>query len=524
MGSGYLYECDECHGDGEDHEGDECELCGGYAYIPCDDPVEDDDEEDKTEDSEGDEQQYCSWCNEFSNHELVERNRLVRNDYHCEYCGNSTVMCRVPTCHHMATAEPKEESDDGLWHSLRESWSSEFCAEHDGSIPGFQNLGLKLNGLEEWELLFERQSINFKKIGTVAGGLIGGAAVFGPLAFLAAPGLASALGSAGMLGAAGTGTAIKTLTGVALANASMAAIGGGTVAAGGFGMAGGAILVTAAGSALGARQGAVVSNNYYGSVKDFSIDKVNSGKGTGLVFINGFLSQKKDNTPEWRRAAEPFFDVNPWYQTNWESKSLYDIGSLIGKGVGGKAFAEFMKKLAARAARKAGSKLSPLNWAATISEIFGNPWHSAMVKAAMTGIMLADIIARTKHRSGFNIMAHSLGCRVTYYMLNALSTKDRQYIRNVYLLGGAVDRKDTKGWKAAASAVKGRIFNCYSKNDDVLRFLYQPANAFISDPIGLGPITTRHQSIRNINVTRFVGGHMQYKENFGAIMRAISKK
>ena len=77
----------------------------------------------------------------------------------------------------------------------------------------------------------------------------------------AAP-IAAAVGATGLLGAtAATGTAISTLSGAALANASLAACGGGAVTAAGGGMAMGTLMVAGAagsvGAALGGGTGAV---------------------------------------------------------------------------------------------------------------------------------------------------------------------------------------------------------------------------------------------------------------------------
>ncbi len=64
--------------------------------------------------------------------------------------------------------------------------------------------------------------------------------------------IAATMGAAGWLGAASTGTAISTLYGVPLVNASLAALGGGALAAGGGGMAAGSAVVAATGTVLGA--------------------------------------------------------------------------------------------------------------------------------------------------------------------------------------------------------------------------------------------------------------------------------
>lgn len=264
------------------------------------------------------------------------------------------------------------------------------------------------------------------------------------------------------------------------------------------------------------------SNNYFGTIKDFKITKVKDGSGPALIFINGFLSQKKQDSSDWINAVSEKYPNNPYYYVNWESSSLYKMGSLIGKGVGNAAFKKFIAELMKKGSKSFAKKLNPFTWAQTVAGLIGNPWHTSMIKASMTGILLADLIARTNNSNGFVLMGHSLGARVIFYLLCALSTKNVSQINDVFLLGGAVDRKDSKGWNDAIKSVKGKIVNCYSYNDSTLKFLYRGANALSSSPIGLGDIEVYHEKLVNKDVTSIIGGHMQYKEKFGEILKRIN--
>jgi len=455
------------------------------------------------------EEQWCSWCYKETTHKRVERNYLSRNEYSCNSCSNYTVQCRY--CQNMATLKPSISNSDGLLDSLMENWASELCAEHDGTISDFNKLSIRLKSLEDYQALFTNTKWNLAKGGKIAGGMLAGVAVFCPLAYLAAPGLASALGAAGLLGAAGTGTTISTLSGAALTSASLAALGPG-------GMVGGIVFVSAAGAALGAHQGGVVSNSYFGAINDFKIIKLQDGTGPALVFINGFLSQKNQDASDWLKAVQLKYPSNSKYYVTWESSSLYELGKLIGKGAIDTAFKIYMSELMKRGSRSFAKKLNPLNWVSTIAEIVGNPWHTSIVKSAMTGILLADLLARTDEDEGFILMGHSLGARVIYYLLTALSTKEVSPIKDVFLLGGAVDRKDFHGWKDVIKSVDGSIYNIYSDHDDILKYLYQGMNALQSSPIGLGRIELDHLKIKNIDATEIVNSHMVHKECFETVL------
>lgn len=404
------------------------------------------------------------------------------------------------------------------------------CAEHDGSISSFKRLNLKLDDLAEFKKLFVRDSVNIAEHAKVVGGIVAGTAVFAPFALLAAPGIAAALGSAGVLGAASTGTAIASLSGAALANASLAAIGGGTMAAG-------SVVMTAAGAALGGWQGGRFSNSYFAEVEGFQIRRVHQGKHGkskqgrgqsenrhGVIFVNGFLSQHNRQTSDWTDHLQTYFPNSNWYHLDWEAHNLEKLGSLIAAS-SHKAGIEMAKELAKQAAKHAPKKIAPISWISNVLDVFSNPWHSSMVKAAMTGVLLADAIARTPGWT-FTLVGHSLGARVIYYALEALSTRTRigpPVIDNVYLLGGAVGggAKDSDGWAAAAKAVSGRIHNCFSENDDVLKYFYQAANGLVSTPIGYSPICLRSRKIPDYDFSDEVNGHMEWKPQFGEIYRQI---
>jgi hypothetical protein len=398
---------------------------------------------------------------------------------------------------------------------ISESWDDNFCAEHDGSIASFEQLEIKLEELSKYNDMFKRHSINYIKAGKIGAGVIASTAVFAPLAILAAPGLAASLGAAGMLGAASTGTAISTLSGAALTNASLAAIGGGAMAAG-------TVVVTAAGSALGAYLGGAISNSYFGDIDHFEIKRIQRGNKHAVIVVNGFLSQEKNDVDDWMAHLEKHFSKNTWYHTDWESKNLHKLGAYIGNAPKA-AGLEIAKEIAKRAARSAPKSMGPFALASHLSDLLGNPWHSSMVKAQMTGIMLADAIARTPGWK-FTLAGHSLGARVIYYALEALSTQKSKKIEDVYLLGGAVGggKSCNEGWENASTAVKGTIFNCYSKEDTILKLMYRGFNGFRSEPIGYSPINFDSEKICNFDCTKLVAGHMAWKKQFGEILTQLS--
>jgi hypothetical protein len=122
-------------------------------------------------------------------------------------------------------------------------------------------------------------------------------------------------------------------------------------------MAGGAVLLTAAGAALGGREGAAIAGNYFGAVKDFDIVKCRDGKGPALIFINGFLSQKHTDASDWLDATRSCYPDNPAYLVTWEASSMSYFGKLAATEAGPKAIEAAVSRL-----------MSRQNWGAALAQ------------------------------------------------------------------------------------------------------------------------------------------------------------
>lgn len=427
---------------------------------------------------------YCSWCFDKTEHKLIERNITIRNIYRCSECGNRTVMCRA--CKNMAKGG---------------KWDDELCAEHDGTIGSFSRLTMQIGDITDYKKLMKRDSINIKKTGTIAALTLGGVAAIGPLAFAAAPVIGGTVG-----------VTLFGLSGAAATSAGLAAIGGGSLAAGGLGMAGGAAIIGATGAALGGSLGGVVSYSYFSEVKGFSIELMKQGAEPGIICIDGFLTEKKVEPTDWKAALSEIYPNNAWYYVRWESKRLYDIGKTIA-GAGGKAAAQkIIAGWAKRAAKNASKRLGPLGYVLSALDVAANPWSIAMTKAGQTGILLADILARTN--SQYILCGHSLGARVIYYALENLSTKhNSKFVQEAHLLGGAVGNHE-KDWANASRATVNGVKNYYTPNDWVLATFYKAGSFFCSVPVGRNPIKANGCSITNYDVSNFVGGHTAFKDSF----------
>ena len=448
--------------------------------------------------------EFCSGCIARTTHRSVVESgrRLRRRRFRCESCGATTSQCSTPGCRYMTVAPEAGRGDD------RDSRSKPrlFCAEHGGEIPSFSKADLRFSDLGDWNDFFARDSRDVRKLGKsilVALAVGGGAgAVVVPVAGV----LAAKLGAMGLLGAASTGTAIQSLSGAALAKASLAYLGGGALAAGGGGMAVGTGVVGAAGAVLGTARGVQVANAYYGEVKGYEIKNVRRSLDHGrppLLFVDGFLQDEEGRFDDWDRGTRVLFPGSAAYGVKWESGRLAQLGGVLQGSA--KAVAAFRRKPRLKAAAVLG-----------LQAVLDNPWHVALYKANGVGVMNADMVSRFDGAPPV-LMGHSLGARTIYYSLLQLVEKGGPpKVQDVFLLGGAVGR--AAEWDKAASAVAGTIWNLYSERDQVLSKLYRVATAGLSEPVGTGPIASDAANVVDIDCSDVVGSHGEFKEKLGDLL------
>ena len=96
--------------------------------------------------------------------------------------------------------------------------------------------------------------------------------------------------------------------------------------------------------------------NGFIDVKDFNIKKQKRGNGHSIIYVNGFLSQKNENTLDWERALDKSHRKNSWYYLTWESKANYELGSTLMKA-SSKTILKYAANIAKKASRKAAKRI-----------------------------------------------------------------------------------------------------------------------------------------------------------------------
>ncbi|MDK8669307.1 DUF726 domain-containing protein [Corynebacterium sp. MSK195] len=304
------------------------------------------------------------------------------------------------------------------------------------------------------------------------------AANVGRAAKLAAAGIATlALGATGGLLAApmvggAVGTTFLGFSGAVAQNAGLAALGFGSLASGGLGMAGGSMVVAAAGGLLGSAYGVKALNSYIGEDDSFDIQCVRKGSGTPVLIARGFTTEKK---LDWRtevKAVEAAYPDSPIYLVTWGSKEMLELAGFLAPGVG-LAGGTVLKGMVKHAGKKLAKKATPAGFALGALDLVKNPWTVAVNRANKTAMTLAAIIQRSNLESVV-LVGHSLGGRVMLNLAPALAgaagTENEVRVEAVHLLGAAIGQDTT--WDSVGEAPSGVVHNYHSHNDVVLGRLY----------------------------------------------------
>lgn len=432
---------------------------------------------------------WCSNCFNKSVHRKVMSAKLRSNTYLCEDCGAPTDKCAAPGCSNMAN------------RSLATLHVPGFCAEHSHDLPSFERANDKIERLDDVAAFLKYDKPNLAR-GTQLGltAVLTAGAAF-PLALAAAPAIGGVVGI--LSSQFGSGAA---LAGAAAVNHGLAILGFGTLASGGLGMAGGTMVVSAVGAALGGGLGASVTNSYVRGDKSFKIENLRDGAGAPVIIARGFTTE---NSIDWWQAVdfvEKTYPDSPIYLLNWGSKELADVALLLGRAGAGQAGMAAAAGLFRRAGKKAAQKLNPLLPITIAADVAKNPWHVARVRADKTGVILADILAR--YEGEVILVGHSLGGRVMATAAQASSTNyKKSRIRDIRLAGAAIGTKFD--WDAVGRTASGVVVNYFSKNDSILKLLYKAAE-FGSVAVGLEGTGSTAGNVHDVDVSDKVPDHSAY--------------
>lgn len=426
---------------------------------------------------------WCSACFELADHRRVDAGASFPT-YLCNACGAATLTCVAPRCKNMAT------------RGFGKVRIPRYCAEHRHDIPGFGRGLDRIKELSEYETLLKYDKTNLARSTKLASSAVVAAGAMTGVGLMAAPFLGGILGSA-----------VGGYSGAAATSYGLAMLGGGSIAAGGFGMAGGAAVVAAAGGGLGGLMGARLTNAYIREDDSFSVEKLKTGTGIPVVVCSGFLTEGKSGWGDWERIVTQRYPESPVYRVHWGSEDLKALSATLGGGIGKAALAHGARRLALVASKTAAKKASPIGGGLIAIDLVKNPWFRARQRANKTGVIVADLIARTDIDQVV-LVGHSLGARAMICTAEALGTKPTApTVKEMHLLGGAIGAEGD--WAPLDRSVLATVYNYHSRQDKVLRFFYSFAQA--GEPAaGYSGMKSKLKGIKNIDVTPKVSDHSAY--------------
>lgn len=156
-----------------------------------------------------------------------------------------------------------------------------------------------------------------------------------------------------------------------------------------------------------------------------------------------------------------------------------------------------------------------------ISKIIDNPWSLGMVRAEKAGVVLADVLIRSKLQGDrpISLLGYGLGARSIYICLMALAERRQFGIIESVILMGTPAPSESRVWLTLKSVVTGRLINVYSENDYLLGFLYRTSNIHFG-VAGLQRIQGA-DGVENHDVSRLVTEHLRYSTLTGKILKDV---
>ena len=217
---------------------------------------------------------------------------------------------------------------------------------------------------------------------------------------------------------------------------------------------------------------------------------------TITILISGFLSQK-DDINSWQHFYNYDKNNSNYYLFRWPSSSFITL------------IARCYFKIFCSA------------------ELF----IQCKKKAKCAGKILALFLASNEEFNNcqINLVGFSLGCQVVKHCVKELERikGHRDMINNVLFMGGATAIKKEKKmiWRNIfMKNVGGRVINCYSKEDCVLKYLFRLC--VFQNPIGLHTIDIKDENeeydiVENYDFSDIKLGHLDYRDKFAEILGRI---
>jgi hypothetical protein len=284
--------------------------------------------------------------------------------------------------------------------------------------------------------------------------------------------------------------------------------------------AGGAAIVTTAGTAMGAKIGSSGMANRMDHVKTFEFRPLHNHKRVNLIItVSGWMLGKEDD------VRLPFSTVDPimgdLYSLYWEPEMLRSMGQTINILATEVLTQSIQQVLGATILMALMSSIQLPMALSKLSYLLDNPWNVSLDRAWASGLILADtLIKRNLGVRPVTLVGFSLGARVIYSCLVELAKKNAYgLIQDVFIFGAPVVVKSDQ-FALARTVVHGRFVNGYSKKDWILGYLFRATSGGLGRVAGLAPVANVY-GLENFDNTEFVDGHMGYRKAMPTLLSQL---
>ena len=247
--------------------------------------------------------------------------------------------------------------------------------------------------------------------------------------------------------------------------------------------------------------------------------KKSSNSNTTHIFVNGFMSDHIEEIKalDWQKGIKKYTNPSDCkYIFHWDSGLDYTRF---------KTYLPFSNGILSELERATYLLKSIVDDGLVKGVLKGIPnyfldeWKEAQNNSKLYANLLSQEIYSMKYENQNNkiyLYGHSLGTNLIKETFKNLY-KQNIKIEKAFLFGGASSGKSSE-WDKISNVSTNGIYNFYSKNDDVIKYLYRHLEED-DNPIGLKQISTKSNNIFNIDTSHIVNGHMEYKKKIDTIFK-----